>query len=194
MISSENSCRSDILATRVGLEIPDDLHYEAWESAGLKLVRIADTSTWCLGDWLNFGVNKYIDRYRCALENVGLDYQTLRNYAWVARKFDISRRRDKLSFQHHAEVASMSFEDQDQWLDLAETNRWSRNELRRRIRGGSVTAAGSATAVMPRMAVTQQHLERWREAAALAETSLEDWLVSTLNDAAAEVLYADEPA
>ena len=36
-----------------------------------------------------------------------LDYQTLRNYAWVARRFAMSRRRDTLSFGHHAEVPAL---------------------------------------------------------------------------------------
>jgi hypothetical protein len=38
----------------------------------------------------------------------GLDYQTLRNYAAVARRFELSRRRDNLSFHHHAELCALS--------------------------------------------------------------------------------------
>jgi hypothetical protein len=38
------------------------------------------------------------------------------NYAWVARRFAMSRRRDTLSFGHHAEVAALPEPEQDFWL------------------------------------------------------------------------------
>ncbi|HJQ03554.1 MAG TPA: LmbU family transcriptional regulator [Jatrophihabitans sp.] len=182
-----------ILVTRVGLQIPEDLSYEDWENAGVKLARIADTSAWCLGDWLVHGQERFRERYQSAIKSVGLDYQTLRNYAWVARKFPASRRRYQLSVQHHAEVASLDADEQDRWLGQAEAKGWSRNELRIRIRA----AAGQLPAVtgvvtVPRFSVTQQYLQRWRAAAELSCTSLEGWLVATLNDAATEALGTED--
>src|SRR5215472_3499027 len=38
-------------------------------------------------------------------------------YATVARAFETSRRRDVLSFSHHREVALLTPEDADRWLD-----------------------------------------------------------------------------
>ena len=49
-----------------------------------------------------------------------LDYQTLRNYAWVARRFPAGRRRAGVSFAHHAEVARLPEPEQDYWLRRAE--------------------------------------------------------------------------
>lgn len=77
---------------------------------------------------------RFSDLHLRAIEACGLDYQTLRNYAWVARKFELDRRRETLSFQHHAEVSSVAPGEQDKWLDPAEEFNWSRNELRRNIR------------------------------------------------------------
>src|SRR6266545_6028251 len=91
-----------VLMTRVGLCIPADLSYEDWERAGSQLAGIVDSSSWWLGDWLVYGKKQYSDRYRRAIHAAGLQYQTLRNYAWVARRFELNRRRPKLSFQHHA--------------------------------------------------------------------------------------------
>lgn len=34
-----------------------------------------------------YGQAAYTGRYRDAIEQASLDYQTLRNYAWVARRF-----------------------------------------------------------------------------------------------------------
>ncbi len=179
-----------ILVTRVGLQIPVDLSYEDWEKAGEKLARIANTSAWCLGDWIVHGQERFRDRYQYAVQKAGLDYQTLRNYAWVSRKVPQARRRHRLSFQHHAEVASLDAAEQDHWLRQAEANNWSRNNLRTKIRA-AVGRGGQRPAnavALSRLTVTPEYLERWRAAAELSCTSLECWLVETLNDAAAEAL------
>jgi hypothetical protein len=178
-----------ILTTRVGLEIPENLPYELWERAGPKLIRIADTSAWCLGDWLVHGQDHYRDRYQHAIETAGLDYQTLRNYAWVARKFHISRRHEELSFQHHADVASLGCDEQDKWLHLAAQEKWSRNELRRRLKGiSSDKRKFNKGAVVPRLDVADECVQRWREAAERVSVPLEAWLIATLNEAAAQAL------
>src|SRR5579883_1658446 len=108
--------RNLIMTTRVGLRFPDQLAYDRWKAAGFQIVRAVDSLAWCLGDWLVYGQQHYASRYQHAIELVGLDYQTLRNYAWVARRIELHRRRSALSFQHHAEVASMSDLEQDKWL------------------------------------------------------------------------------
>lgn len=92
------------------------------------------SSAWCLGDWLAYGQAAFSGRYRDALGQTSLDYQTLRNYAWVARRFPVSRRRDTLSFGHHAETAALPGPEQDFWLRKAAGQRWSRNQLRQEIR------------------------------------------------------------
>jgi hypothetical protein len=181
-----------IITTRVGLLMPDDLSIDEWASAGCKLSRIADSTSWCLGDWLAHGQLRYSGRYQRAAEEVGLDPQTLRNYAWLARKFSHDRRRPALSLQHHAETASLPVPEQDRWLDLAEKGRWSRNELRRRIRaaarGETVEKAddGEAadTGYLPRLPVARDELARWRRAADRTATDLNTWVLRTLGDAA----------
>ncbi|EME57734.1 hypothetical protein H074_21127 [Amycolatopsis decaplanina DSM 44594] len=156
----------------------------------MQLSRIFDSSAWCLGDWLVCGQENYADRYVRAIDAAGLDYQTLRNYAWVTRRFQLERRRELLSFQHHAEVAALDAKEQDHWLDRAEKERWSRNELRRRLRGikaNKKTGAESA-AVIPRLAVARERVERWRAAAQQADDHLENWMVLILDRAAEDIL------
>lgn len=183
----------EILITRVGLMLPDDLPFEDWKDAGSKLFRIADSSAWCIGDWLSHGQESYGNRYRTAIAEAGLDYQTLRNYAWVARKFDLARRRERLSFQHHAEVASLPPEEQDRWLNLADQGRWSRNQLRKTIRSEVVNSDSSRNGnFMPRMAVAPADLARWQEAAAKTQSTLADWVVTALNQVASESLDLEE--
>jgi hypothetical protein len=156
---------------------------------------VSSASAWALGDWLLFGRRTFGRRYRVALQETNLDYQTLRNYAWVAGRIEPARRRHALSFQHHAEVASMTEPEQELWLRRAETKHWSRNELRRQLnlqRGARQDPVASS--VVMRFEVNPESQRRWRQAAASQQLALQDWL-RTVADAAAssELTPAEKP-
>ena len=186
--------KDQIHVTRVGLQFPDGvIAFEEWQQAGNRIARAANSAAWYLGDWLAYGEFQYSDRYRSVIDTVGVSYQTLRNYAWVARRFSLSRRRDKLTFYHHMEVARLPEEDQDHWLDQAVEHNWSVHRLRRqlrRVRDGE-EEKDSTKAVLPRIDADQERLDRWRAAAEQADTSLEGWVVSSLDRAAQRVFDDD---
>jgi hypothetical protein len=121
-------------ASRTGLQLPSRLTLDKWLSIGQDLAATASFTAWCLGDWLLYGETAFSGRYRSAIEQTSLDYKTLRNYAWVARKFPHERRHETLSFGHHAEVAGLPSPEQDFWLRKAEAHGWSRNMLRHGVR------------------------------------------------------------
>src|SRR5581483_2680626 len=100
-------------ATRTELRLPEHLPSAEWCRVGQHIALIENASSWWLGDWLVYGQHKFPDRYRKIMAETSLDYQTLRNYAWVARRFHPSRRRDRLSFQHHVTVAPLPESEQD---------------------------------------------------------------------------------
>jgi hypothetical protein len=157
------------------------MSFAMWTALGARIGRCANASCWWLGDWLAFGKAKYGRRYKAAIALTGLDYQTLRNYAVVSRRFEMSRRRDTLSFQHHAEVCALPHDDQERWLDRAAEHGWSRQALRRRVRA-SMSCTPSPH--LFRLAVGEDQERRWREAASRSACNLEDWMVSTLDAAA----------
>lgn len=130
-----------------GLQLPRQLPFEKWQGIGRQLSAVCTSAAWCPGDWLAYGESAYAGRYREATEQTALDYQTLRNYAWVARRFAMSRRRDTLSFGHHAEVAALAEPAQDYWLRQAEQHRWPVRQLRRQVR---TSLAERATLTHPR--------------------------------------------
>ena len=183
----------EVIATNVGLRFPETLTYAEWVRAGRNVARIASSSAWFIGDWLVCGQSRYEDRYREAIKAVGLDYQTVRNYAWVARRFPVERRREGLSFQHHAEVASLSPQEQDRLLAAAEEGGWSRNALRAQVqrarRGGEPSAASP---VVQPLKVDRSRADRWLRAAAHSGSSLECWMISCLDRAASRVLTENE--
>jgi hypothetical protein len=163
--------------------------FDEWLGVGSQIARISNASSWWLGDWLLYGERAYGERYKTALDATQLNYQTLRNYAWVARRFEKARRRERLSFQHHAELASLPEADQDLWLERTERLRWSRKELRRRLRAEARPAlrpsqATDALEVTVRVPVTTGRERRWREAAAAADEELVDWIATAADQAA----------
>ncbi|GGO48543.1 hypothetical protein GCM10012286_44430 [Streptomyces lasiicapitis] len=173
---------------RSSLSLPEYLPLEHWKTIGEQIFAIVDSSAWWLGDWLVFGQQTYPHRYRDAIEQTSLDYQTLRNYAWIARKFPPSRRRDGLSLQHHAEVAALPAEEQDRWLGEAESRAWSRNELRRHLRAARVERLGAAATEDVQVTASAEQCDRWEKAAQGMESDLNDWMIRKVDEAAATAL------
>jgi hypothetical protein len=187
----------------MGLELPRQTSYQRWLSIGHHLAAAASSSAWCLGDWLVFGERQFEGRYRDAIEQTSLEYKTLRNYAWVARKFAPIRRHDDLSFGHHAELAGLPEPEQDFWLRKAAALGWSRNLLRHELQAslrergeeqsGSDYLAGPAGSdplctEKLRVTVTADQLEVIKQAAQLAELSIDTWVPLVLEHAARAAL------
>ena len=127
----------------LGLTIPGDTSFQHWLAVGKHLALADNALAWRLGDWWIYGEHRYGDRIAVLRRGgwSGPGFGACRNYATVARAFETSRRRDVLSFSHHREVALLSPEDADRWLDWAEEPLRDRGkprstrELRRQIRG-----------------------------------------------------------
>ena len=176
--------------TPSGLYLREGLAFQAWVGVGRRISEITNASSWWLGDWIVYGQHAYGRRYTLALEATSLDYQTLRNYAWVARRFEPSRRRVALSLQHHAEVAPLPEPDQDLWLRRAERFGWSRNQLRKRLaqERRPQAADGGDHEVMCRIKVTAGRQQRWQEAAGRCDQDLSDWMIWAADTAAEQIL------
>jgi hypothetical protein len=179
-----------VRSSRTGMRFDPLMPLDGWKALGVRIAVYSDASAWWLGDWLAFGQMKYGRRYKEGIALTGLEYQTLRNYAVVARRFALSRRRNNVSFQHHSEVCALGDEDQDFWLDLAADEGWSKSELRRRLRAvrydpmaGATASARSACSAL-RLVLEPQRELRWREAASRDHCSLEAWITRVLDDAA----------
>lgn len=184
----------DLEVSGVGLQIPDGLGYEDWASVGEQLSGVVDSSCWWLGDWLVYGKRHYSDRYQQAIRMAGLRYQTLRNYAWVARRFPHNVRRSGLSFQHHAEVASLAIDARDWLLNQAELLSWTTKQLRHQVRADDANGIPAAreTAAIPRVGVSTRRSELWQKAADTCGEDFDEWVATCLDDAAKAVLGTNE--
>jgi hypothetical protein len=116
--------------TECGLIIEEGLPKEQWEEIGNRLGFALRSLQWVVGDWYLYGEQQWGHKYDDCEERFGLAYGTVANCVSVARRFEFSRRREKLSFSHHFEVAKLPNEDQEVLLDKAESESISVKDLR----------------------------------------------------------------
>jgi hypothetical protein len=112
----------------------EKISFAQWVGQGRKLGLVGRSVGWWIGDWVHYGNVAYGERYVRAARITGLDVQTLMNMVYVASRFAPARRRERLSWSHHAEVAALESDDQERWLDRAEADRLSVRCLREEIR------------------------------------------------------------
>lgn len=132
------------LLNQSGWSPDSDLDLTQWRAIGGSLGRLGRYSQWWIGDWLLYARGKWGEMYAEAVKITGYDYGSLRNMASVAQTFDLSRRRDKLSYGHHVAIAALDPDEQDHWLDRAVALKWSREDLRVELRAAERLAAESA--------------------------------------------------
>ena len=121
-----------------------DLTYEDWLRQGSKLGLAGRNAAWWIGDWLRYGTTRYGSKYTAAARTTSYDRQTLMNMVYVATRFEFSRRRENLSWSHHAELAALAVADQERWLDRAAAERFSVRDLREMLLSSKQPAGRSS--------------------------------------------------
>lgn len=119
--------------TSVAWVAHDELSCDEWLRHGRRLGVAGRNAAWWIGDWVRYGATRYGRKYELATRVTRYEHQTLLNMVYVATRFEISRRRENLSWSHHAELAPLDVDEQERWLDRATEERLSirclRNEL-----------------------------------------------------------------
>lgn len=127
--------RTGVSMTATSWQAATELPLSQWSAAGRRLGAIGRGVGWWIGDWLNYGNRRFGERYTRAKRITRYDVQTLMNMVYVASRFPPERRREGLSFSHHAELAALAPDEQDRWLTRAEAKGWSVRCLREELRG-----------------------------------------------------------
>jgi hypothetical protein len=130
--------------TEVSLTLPKGLSYKQTERLLGVIGVIERASPWWGCDALLYAEAAFgEERFSQIAEALGWAPDVLSTRLWVARAVAPARRRETLSFSHHAEVAALEADDQDYWLGLAEagealpngeTKPWSKTHLRGELR------------------------------------------------------------
>jgi hypothetical protein len=125
--------RVPISVTPVGWAADADLSFSEWIEQGRRIGVAGRGAGWWIGDWVRYGATRYGGRYARAARVTGYDHKTLANMVYVASRFEISRRRENLSWSHHAELAALDVEEQERWLDRVEADGLSVQRLRQEL-------------------------------------------------------------
>jgi len=123
--------------TPTELILPENTNFEDWTAIGQRLQWISRGIHFWIGDWIRFGDRKWGEKYAQAVEETPFSQGTLQNDVWVCERIESSRRREQLTFSHHAVVAALPPAEQDKWLDLAEREGWSSRQLWEESRNGT---------------------------------------------------------
>jgi hypothetical protein len=114
-----------------GLMLPPGLSFDQYESLGVMLRHLHEASQWLIGDWLAYGEMEYEhDKYVQAAATTGLAPQTCMNYMSIAKRIPPTRRRPRVKFSIHAEVASLPPAEQKRILKEAEQRELTKSEVR----------------------------------------------------------------
>ena len=125
-------------ATSVGLELPKSkVPIEKWLSYGTEIRKVRGALRWVIGDWLNYGEERYGEMYAQAYAMFEeYEESSIRHMRRVAKYIPLVRRRTSVSWSSHAEIAKLSINEQEQWLDELELG-MTRAELRLSLDGRS---------------------------------------------------------
>ena len=121
---------------QLGLSFDVETTFEQWAAMGEVFKAAPDRLMWALGDWLAFGgAKKWGDKYDSAAISTGYPPAVLRDARWVAESIPAERRRMRLSWAHHREVAHLDEVAQEKWLSKADASQMAREALKAAIVG-----------------------------------------------------------
>lgn len=107
--------------------------FDEFQDTVLFWVKLNRLTTWVIADLARYGERVYGETYDQIQAVTGLSKGRIMNIVSVANKIPPKERRT-LPFGHHATVAYMEPDQREQWLDEAESNDYTREELRQAIR------------------------------------------------------------
>jgi len=134
-----------VVITDNAMELPNGLPFSEWERIGKTLKTLEGAVMWWIGDWLAFGATEYGEKYAQAVEAhqvTGTPVETIRKAVWVAEKFSVGSRLPTLSWSHHQAAASLDESARYEFLRVAASENWSRQETRQRA--NRIKAAGGS--------------------------------------------------
>ena len=142
---------SNISVSELGARFSESVSIDEWEKFGEQIGRLVNSSQFIIGDWLNFGREKWDrDEFKKRVEiaevKTGLDPDTLRVYSCLARRVPFENRTPNCSFQLHRIVAKLDSQEQSKWLNIAEKKAMTGKRLKASIVAGKPLSVDEFTA------------------------------------------------
>ena len=123
-----------------GITLDPDTTYDEWQEIGKRLMFLEKNIQFALGDWLNYGEHKWGDKYAQAVQELPYSHGSLRDMAWVSKRFDLSERSDKLTWSHYRTVAALEDEVAQDVLQRAADDSLSVSQVRELVQSRGVSS------------------------------------------------------
>lgn len=171
---------SKFVITPTGIQFKEELSYDEWMQMASDLGKAGRAIGFVIGDWINYGESRWREKYDDALKVTRLSRQTLKDYAYVARKVESSLRQDDLDFSIHAVVAKLKTNEEKQhWLDIADRHDMSVRRLRKSINFGRIATEEEVQGdpadkgVITHLALINRLLRWWKQTT--ADDPVDQW-------------------
>jgi N6-adenosine-specific RNA methylase IME4 len=125
--------------SRVALNLPDGIPFEAWASVGEALCTVEASIQWWIGDWWAYGERRYGKRKEISdlLREQGRKipgFQALMNFGWVAKRFEPSTRVEAVSWSVHRALAAVDDPvERGDLLSEAEIKGWTERKAKAEV-------------------------------------------------------------
>lgn len=119
--------------TETSLVLPPDTPFDTCEALAGMLGQLHRMNPWLIGDLLLHVERVYNETYAQAAEATGLAPQTLINYTSTCNRVPRSRRRKKVPFSIHSEIAWLEPKEQEDWLRRVSREDWPRERVREEL-------------------------------------------------------------
>lgn len=89
--------------------VSDIAGFQSWVAEGKRLLADREKASWLLADWLNVGLERFVDQagFDFLADELGIAPKALKSAAKVAAAFPPHMRDTALTFQHHEAVATL---------------------------------------------------------------------------------------
>lgn len=135
-LESSNLIVNGFTLTATGLVPNGEPSYEDWYACGEWLKRAEKAVGFWIGDWLNYGERKWGEMYSQAMEDTGLEYDTLRKFRNITKNLDFGIRMPNLSFKVNSAVArdDLTRDEKRMFLESAAEKDLTYDELKKEIK------------------------------------------------------------
>jgi N6-adenosine-specific RNA methylase IME4 len=116
-----------------GLQAIGTPSFEQWQECGEFIKKSNGAVHFWIGDWLNYGEQKYGEMYTQVLDETQFDYGTLRNDKYLTSRVPLSLRSDNLTRGHALEIASLEPLEIETWANFIEKTPITVSDLKKEI-------------------------------------------------------------
>lgn len=108
--------------------------FQEWEEVGRFIKKAEGSVHFWIGDWLNYGEQKWGEMYSQAMDATEYEYGTLRDDKWLSKSIQLSERSDNLGVGQARLIAPLPEEEKKYWSEEIKKEPIPVRELKKKIK------------------------------------------------------------